>query len=129
MRKIGFVFIGLLLAFMFLCVSVYSQEDMEFVDNSTFDNFQRPPSIFKHDEHNETANIEECNVCHHVYEDGKLIEDESSEDQKCSECHAKEDENGKPNLMKAFHLNCKNCHLEKKSGPILCGECHKVFVK
>jgi hypothetical protein len=27
-------------------------------------------------------------------------------------------------LMKAYHMNCKGCHLEKGKGPILCGECH-----
>jgi hypothetical protein len=27
-------------------------------------------------------------------------------------------------LRKAFHRNCKGCHLEQEKGPILCGECH-----
>jgi hypothetical protein len=26
--------------------------------------------------------------------------------------------------MKAFHLNCKGCHQERKKGPVMCGECH-----
>jgi hypothetical protein len=33
------------------------------------------------------ALIEDCNECHHVYEDGEKLEDESSEDSSCSECH------------------------------------------
>ena len=102
----------------------WSQEDMTAVDNSVFDNPQRTPSVFVHDEHNETAGIDDCARCHHVYADGQLVEDESSEDQSCSECHDMEGTDGQPSLIKAFHANCKGCHQEQKKGPILCGECH-----
>ena len=61
-------------------VTAYSQEDMTNVDNSEFSNPQRTPSVFRHEPHNEAADIEQCNECHHVYEDGKKLEDESSED-------------------------------------------------
>jgi hypothetical protein len=27
--------------------------------------------------------------------------------------------------MKAFHMNCKGCHIDRKEGPITCGECHE----
>ena len=117
--------IGAAVVSVFVFVSAYSQEDMMFVDNSVFDNPQREPSVFQHDEHNEMADIEECNECHHVYDDdGQLIEDESSEDQRCSECHEAESSGRRPALMKAFHKNCKGCHLEKKNGPVMCGQCH-----
>ena len=46
-----------------------------------------PAAVFRHDEHNEMALIEECIECHHIYENGDKSEDESSEDQSCSECH------------------------------------------
>jgi hypothetical protein len=105
--------------------SVYSQEDMTVVDNSGFDNPQRTASHFNHDEHNEAAGIEQCNECHHVYEDGKKLEDESSEDQTCSECHQEKDSGGQPGLAKAFHLNCKGCHMREQKGPVMCGECHQ----
>jgi len=108
----------------FLFVSAYSQEDMTSVDSSVFKNPQRIPSVFRHDEHNDKAGIEECNKCHHVYENGKLVEDESSEDQRCSDCHELKASGNKPALMKAYHTNCKGCHLEQKKGPIMCGECH-----
>ena len=49
---------------------------------------------FEHDTHNENADIYECNLCHHVYEDGKLLEDESSEDSSCSDCHDLEEKDG-----------------------------------
>ncbi len=108
----------------FVLSSVYAQEDMTHVDNSVFENPQRTPSIFHHDEHNEAAGIEDCNECHHVYEDGKKVEDESSEDQRCSDCHGIKTVDGQPSLVKAFHENCKGCHEKEKKGPIMCGQCH-----
>jgi len=119
-----FLFVLVVSSFITL-VSAFSQEDMVAIDESVFENPQRPPAVFKHDEHNEMAGIEACSECHHVFDDdGKLVEDESSEDQSCSECHDLQDSDGKPALMKAFHVNCKGCHLEKKKGPIMCGQCH-----
>lgn len=100
------------------------QEDMVSVDRTVFENPQRAASVFNHEAHNENAEIEDCAVCHHVYEEGELVEDESSEDQMCSDCHGLEAVGGQPGLRRAFHLNCKGCHLERKSGPIMCGECH-----
>jgi len=107
-----------------LMIPAFSQEDMQVVDNEGFSKKQRPPVVFRHDEHNETAQIEDCSECHHVYENGEKLEDESSEDQSCSECHAEKSAENKPGLKKAFHSNCKGCHLEQKKGPIMCGKCH-----
>jgi len=114
----------LLMILMLAFVNAYSQEDMRIVDNSAFTKAERVPSVFRHDEHNETAQIEACDECHHVYENGTKLADESSEDQMCSDCHELESEDRKPSLIKAFHLNCKGCHKENKNGPIICGECH-----
>ena len=103
----------------------HPQEDMKFVDNDVFGNPRRPTAVFRHDAHNELAQIEECSICHHVYDDnGQLVEDESSEDQRCSDCHGLEASGTKPALMKAFHTNCKGCHKEKNNGPTMCGQCH-----
>jgi hypothetical protein len=108
-----------------MIISAHSQEDMAFVDNDMFENSRRPPAVFRHDEHNELAQIEECKICHHVYgEDGRPVEDESSEDQRCSDCHELETSGGQPALMKAFHTNCKGCHKAQKDGPLMCGQCH-----
>lgn len=107
-----------------LLIPAFSQEDMEVVDSWGFSKDQRPPAVFRHDEHNEIAEIEECNECHHVYEDGQKLEDESSEDLSCADCH---DENGSgnmPGLRKAYHASCKGCHLERNKGPVMCGSCH-----
>lgn len=111
---------------LFAWISAYSQDEMEFIGNQAFDNPQRTASVFVHDEHNEAAGIDECNVCHHVYDDdGTLLEDESSEDQGCFECHDLVKSGKKPSLMQAYHFNCKDCHQKEKKGPIMCGECHQ----
>jgi hypothetical protein len=112
------LFVGILL------IPASAQEDMEVVDSWGFSKNQRPPAVFRHDEHNETAGIEECNECHHVYENGQKLEDESSEDQSCADCHDENASGKSPGLRKAFHANCKGCHLERKQGPVMCGTCH-----
>lgn len=109
---------------LFVLVTAYSQEDMTEVDNSDFSDSQRAPAVFQHDPHNEAAGIEQCNECHHVYEDGKMLEDESSEGERCSDCHTLEAQENQPGLMKAFHMSCKGCHEKENKGPVMCGECH-----
>jgi hypothetical protein len=103
----------------------FSQEEMRVVDNAVFERPVRAPSIFDHDKHNENAGLEDCAVCHHLYADGKLIADESSEDQACAACHRIDGSGGNPSLRRAFHLNCKQCHLREGAGPIMCAQCHR----
>jgi hypothetical protein len=123
MKKVIFLLMAPLLVGILL-IHAFSQEDMEVVDNQAFTKKQRPPAVFRHDEHNEKAEIEDCNECHHIYEDGKKLEDESSEDQSCADCHEEQSDGKKPGLRKAFHTNCKGCHLARKQGPVMCGQCH-----
>ena len=125
MNKRVVILLGTLLLTAFLLVAAHSQDDMTAVDNTVFPRPERTPAVFEHDDHNDIAGIEACHECHHLYEDGILLEDESSEDQMCSECHDLEASGQMPGLMKAFHLNCKGCHLERKEGPVMCGECHR----
>lgn len=113
-----------LTVFLLTLVMAYSQEDMTHVGNSMYDNPQRTPALFNHEAHNEAAGIEDCNECHHVYEEGKKLEDESSEDRMCSECHDFKADGRTLSLTNAFHTNCKGCHLQQNKGPIMCGECH-----
>lgn len=124
MKNITLITLFFLIGITLVTPATWAQEEMETVDNSVFDNPQRTPSVFVHDEHNETAGIDDCAECHHVYEEGQRLEDESSEDQSCSDCHSLEGGDGQPSLIKAFHGNCKGCHQAEKKGPILCGECH-----
>jgi len=125
MIKRAVILLGALLLTAVLLVAAYSQDDMTAVDNTIFPQQERPPAVFEHDDHNDAAGIDACQECHHLYEDGVLLEDESSEDQMCSECHELKPAGQMPGLMKAFHLNCKGCHLERKAGPVMCGECHR----
>jgi len=125
LKKDLIVLLVVLSGFLFFILTANSQEDMQFINNDAFDNPQRPPAVFKHDEHNERAQIDACNECHHVYDDnGNLLEDESSEDLSCSECHELEPSGKKASLMKAFHRNCKECHKQNKKAPLMCGQCH-----
>jgi hypothetical protein len=113
-----------LLAVLLMAVWAFAQEDMTVIDNTIFDQPRRPPALFPHDVHNENAGIDACGECHHLYEDGQLLEDESSEDMRCADCHAGADIDRQPSLVKAFHLNCKGCHERSDQGPVMCGECH-----
>ena len=124
MKKHLLLFLILPAILVFLICPALSQEDMEVIEDEGLQKRQRPAAVFKHDEHNETAEIEACNECHHIYENGERLEDESSEDQRCSECHGENSSDNQPGLIKAFHLNCKGCHKVKMKGPIMCGQCH-----
>jgi hypothetical protein len=124
MKFMHAVMLAATLSAMGLVMAAHSQENMTFVRSDAFTAHQRPAAGFRHDAHNEKAKIDACNQCHHVYQDGKLVEDESSEDKRCGDCHGLEDSDRQPGLMKAFHLNCKGCHQEKRKGPVMCGECH-----
>ncbi len=118
--KILLGFLGAILAVYF---SAFSHDCLA-IDEETFDKPLRPSVCFIHDDHNDTAGIDDCTVCHHVYEDGKLLEDESSEDSSCSECHYDNNDAKQLGLVVKFHKRCRGCHLDQKTGPITCGGCH-----
>jgi uncharacterized paraquat-inducible protein A len=123
-RRVTFYIVITLFVSILAVMSGFSQDDVTTVEDSAFEEKMRPSVPFMHDEHSETAEIEECNICHHVYEDGEKDEYESSEDMECSECHELDDSGNPMSLVKIYHEQCKRCHQEKKSGPIMCGECH-----
>jgi hypothetical protein len=110
-------------ALMVACGVAVAQEDITEVDDSGFANRIRPAAVFYHEDHNEMAELD-CAVCHHVYEDGELLEDETSEDSECSECHGNSDDPRNLDLVVTYHNRCKGCHEEEKSGPVVCSECH-----
>ncbi len=124
-RRTGALIIGMaVLACIFTFMPAFSQYDMTHLADDAFGEKQRPPAVFNHDQHNEIAEIYECNVCHHKYQDGELLEYESSEDMECSDCHNVKEGYPNPPLMKAYHDLCQGCHEERGAGPITCGECH-----
>ena len=122
-RQSAVILISVLISILFVLPTL-AQEDMVVVEGDSFEKQRRPSAVFRHDDHNDTAEIEECNECHHVYENGERLADESSEDQRCVDCHAEKASGNQPGLRKAFHLNCKGCHQSKRQGPVMCGECH-----
>lgn len=96
------------------------------MDTSAFERTRRPAAVFDHDAHNETAGLEDCAACHHVWEEGRLVEGESSEDSPCSECHGLTRTRENPMaLVNAFHTQCRTCHMDAGKGPLLCGQCHR----
>ena len=127
MRKMGgtlvYWFTGV-----FICLSLaanaFPKEVPSSANRTGFHVKQRPDAIFDHDDHNETAAIEDCDVCHHRYQNGVLIEGESSEGQPCSDCHPMDSHGPTRNLVRAYHRLCKGCHIAKEAGPIVCGQCH-----
>ena len=86
---------------------------------------QRPLVVFNHGTH---AEIFDCANCHHEYDEN--FNKTGSEGGNCAECHkpGATAENSMP-LNLAYHQQCKSCHvrfieLDKKSGPVMCGDCH-----
>jgi hypothetical protein len=106
---------------------VLSEDEIIRLEPTGFETLRRPAAVFDHDMHNEAAELEDdCSVCHHVYENNQRVEDESSEDSACAECHPVKPESARTtSLENAFHRQCKSCHFEVKKGPVMCGECHK----
>lgn len=102
-----------------------AQEDIRHVDDSAFVRPIRPPAVFFHDAHNAAANIDDCNVCHHVYYNGKPAPDDNSVGMECSECHADKEKGVKFDLIRVYHERCKGCHEKERAGPVMCGECHR----
>jgi hypothetical protein len=119
----GLFFLTALIPLIFL--SHGFAEESDYIDRSAYEKTTQAAVQFLHDNHNDNAGIDECSICHHLYEDGALMEGESSEDMPCADCHSPKRFNKGVTLTTAFHKNCKGCHLKEKTGPILCGECHK----
>ena len=94
------------------------------VGDPAFEKKARPVVSFDHGAHMDYAGVEDCNTCHHVFdEDGVFLEDESSEDSSCSECHL-EDGADTMELMAAYHDRCITCHTNEQAGPVTCNACH-----
>jgi hypothetical protein len=119
---------SLIAVFVFACLVLYTVSTeatfhISTVRDSAFTDRMRPAVPFNHDDHNDAAGLYDCSICHHVWEDGKRVPGLDSIGMECSDCHlGKEDTT--MDLIRAYHLQCRGCHMEQKAGPILCGECH-----
>ena len=125
MKRMRLIVPMAVIAMMSIPIHGSAQDEMRFVDNTVFEKPSRSPAIFEHDNHNEVSGIDECNTCHHVYENGKFLDYDSSEDRSCSDCHGLNASAGTISLRNAFHRNCKGCHMKSKAGPVMCAECHQ----
>lgn len=115
---------SLALVLVVFAVSVgFSQEDTIVINHQEIGPHQRPSVRLTHEKH---AAIIECSRCHHDYDEYGV--NVGGEEQACSKCHGANNSNPIP-LVKALHLQCKNCHSDlivkgKKAGPIMCSQCH-----
>ncbi len=112
-------------AALLLALPALSQQDMTTIPDEAFKTRTRPPALFKHDEHNEKAKLDDCTACHHGEKDGKRDPGADTSGIPCSDCHAVEAKPGRTPLMRAFHKQCMGCHMTQKKGPVTCGDCHK----
>ena len=94
------------------------------VHNAEFEPKRRPPVLFSHDAHNAAAGLDDCSVCHHLYEHGRLVEGFDSAGIPCADCHTVKPALNPVPLLQGYHKQCKGCHIARKAGPITCGECH-----
>ena len=79
--------IAALMVLLIFIMPVASQDEDSIFPEDVFPDRQRPISLFTHEEHMGFDSIEDCYVCHHVFEGGKLVEGESSDGTACGECH------------------------------------------
>lgn len=114
--------IGTLLIF---CAAAVAQEEIIVLNSEELGAHRRPAVHFKHEEH---ADLIECRACHHDY-DVYGVNMNEGDGERCAECHTESAGSNPVPLMRAFHLQCKQCHqnlIEKgePGGPLLCGRCH-----
>ena len=97
-------------------VTVYSQEDMTHVDN---ERIKAPSACRQYSTMNSTTRLPESKSAASATtftKRAKSWKTNLSEDQRCSECHDFKASDNTPGLTKAYHTNCKGCHLQQKKG-------------
>ena len=130
MREIcKILFLGIVFAAVTLSMLSAQPEEIILNNVEAYKKKQRPPVAFPHEIH--MAGDLSCTDCHHQYENGQNVLDESELEEgnpniRCSHCHTRET---RINLRQAFHRQCVGCHARtekrgEKTGPRLCGECH-----
>lgn len=100
--------------------NVSPRADLIYIDSmKTFGKLERPKVLFVHDLHTEALKKEnkDCTTCH-LFEKNRL-----------SPKFKRIKDTSRQEVMDIYHLNCIECHTErikskKKTGPVVCGECH-----
>lgn len=101
--------------------AIEKRADIIRIDNmKTFGALERPPVLFLHQKHTEALaqKNKDCTACHLV-ENKRLVPK-----------YMRLENTTKQAVMDIYHVNCLACHQEtadagQKSGPLVCGECHK----
>ena len=112
-------------------VSTDHEFDLITIENEGYSKDRKGPVKFNHVRHALNDKIL-CWECHHDYTDKKNNWSPWGTTERCVECHMpSEDMENVPNLQKAYHLNCRNCHKtlegpQKKNAPYrTCYGCHE----
>ncbi|MCJ7705489.1 MAG: cytochrome c family protein [Desulfobacterales bacterium] len=130
MKRLSFWAFLIAFPFILLANSLMAQSDMMILDSSRgLPGKKRPPVPFPHNLHVEKGLS--CKDCHHLYEKGKNVLDESNltegnKEIRCSFCHGSK---SRLNLEQAYHGQCMGCHKkplkeQRKAPPRYCGGCH-----
>jgi hypothetical protein len=101
--------------------AVEARADIIPIDSmKVFGKLERPPVTFLHQNHTEALEKKnkDCTTCH------------LSEKDRMSAKYMRLEDTTKQEAMDIYHTNCIACHKEtadakEKSGPVVCGECHK----
>ncbi len=120
MKRVGCGVLMIAMALFLIGSPLWAQPDKIVLKGKT-----RPDVTLFHNRHVEAGLS--CKDCHHIYENGKNVLDESKLEEgnknvRCANCHASK-------LEKSFHKQCIGCHAQyqkekKKTGPQYCGGCH-----
>jgi hypothetical protein len=111
--------------------------DLITIDNGDYKKDRKGPVRLTHRKHALDYKVP-CWDCHHDFKEGgaQNIWSPWGEIKMCMDCHDPLKKQGKAvNLQKAYHLNCKGCHLtlekqDKKAGPSKkCAGCHETAKK
>lgn len=107
--------------------SVEKRPDVITIDAmKVFGDLERPAVVFLHDRHTEALSSRDmdCSACH-------LKETDSRGQERFSIKYMRLQDNDRNEVMAIYHNNCIQCHTDiasekEKSGPLACGECHRV---
>lgn len=90
-----------------------------------FGDLERPSVVFLHDRHTEALSPKgkDCSACH-------LKEKDTQGQERLSIKYMRLKDGDRNEVMSIYHNNCIQCHTDvasegEKSGPLVCGDCHR----